>query len=260
MRGTSANVRKGWSARTGAAWLKTCQKRYDLFSHNFFLQFGMLPLVFHKSYRRSRHHQRGSSRSRKAHLCTIAGKPALQTHQTRGRPRIWNHTGLLRTRHSRIQPGTGSQVRTQPSDNLVLWSKQTLSLSRRSGEGSSQWFLSWIPQTWKTCSLMSQRTQPWKNLRICQEIILRTWHLISFSRSGMAQMMLLRLSVGQRLPYMKLSQSEAEADSQIFVKSKVREKSSTILNLDFVSTLSLKVLILLLYVILFLWTWEVTQG
>ena len=42
-------------------------------------------------------------------------------------------------------------------------------------------------------------------------------------------MILLRWSVGQRVPYMKLSQSEAEAKIQIFVKSKVREKSETIL-------------------------------
>ena len=52
--------------------------------------------------------------------------------------------------------------------------------------------------------------------------------MISFSRSGMVQMMLLRWSVGQRVPYMKLSQSEAEADAQIFVKSKAREKRRTI--------------------------------
>ena len=43
-------------------------------------------------------------------------------------------------------------------------------------------------------------------------------------------MMLLRWSVGQRVPYMKLSQSEAEAKIQnVFVKSKVMEKSETIL-------------------------------
>ena len=49
---------------------------------------------------------------------------------------------------------------------------------------------------------------------------MQTWHLISFSRSGIVQMMLLRWSVGQRLPYMKLSQSEA--DAQILEKSKVK--------------------------------------
>ena len=45
--------------------------------------------------------------------------------------------------------------------------------------------------------------------------------------------MLLRWSVEQRVPYMKLSQSEAEVVAQIFVKSKVREKRRTILILLF---------------------------
>ena len=44
-------------------------------------------------------------------------------------------------------------------------------------------------------------------------------------------MMLLRWSVEQRVPYMKLSQSEAEAVAQIFVKSKEREKRRNILSM-----------------------------
>ena len=47
--------------------------------------------------------------------------------------------------------------------------------------------------------------------------------------SGIVQMILLRWSVGQRVPYMKLSQSEALADAQMFVKSKVRGKRRAIL-------------------------------
>ena len=107
----------------------------------------MLPLVFHKSCRRNRHHQRASSRSMKVHLCTIVGKPPLQRRQTRGRPRTWNHTELPRTLHSKSQPETGSQVRRQPSDNPVRWNKRTWRWPHKSGEGSRQSLLSCIPQT-----------------------------------------------------------------------------------------------------------------